>query len=269
MLECVQVPANLKEAIVSLENSRAAAVLSGGTLLMPQINTKPSGLQVLVSTRHLGLSNISVEGTRATVGATATLDAFGRDSRLRILRPVIESIASPPIRNMATVGGNLFAPQPHGDLAVALLALDAVVEIAGTAGRRQASVAEMLKKGISAAEIVTSVSFDIPAGGDWFYVKAMRRKFNSAAIVTVAAHITFASGVVRTAQIALGGAGPRPVRAPSAEAALLGHKLDLQTVQTAALAAAQDVEPFTDAYASAWYRARVLPIHIRRAFLGA
>ena len=47
---------------------------------------------------------------------------------------MIESIASPTIRNLATVGGNLFVAQPYGDLAVALLALDAQVDVAGPDG---------------------------------------------------------------------------------------------------------------------------------------
>jgi CO/xanthine dehydrogenase FAD-binding subunit len=75
-------------------------------------------------------------------------------------------------------------------------------------------------------------------------------------------------GKVAGARIALGGAAPRPVRALSVEAALIGRPLDAHSVTAAAQAAVNDIEPFSDAYASAWYRARVLPIHIRRALLG-
>ena len=120
MLDSVQAPTNLEAAFDALANARTSAILAGGTLLMPSINTKASSLNTLVSIRRLGLSSIRVEGRRATVGATTTLDEFGRDARLAVLRGVIEGIASPPIRNMATVGGNLFAPQPGGDLGVAL-----------------------------------------------------------------------------------------------------------------------------------------------------
>ena len=80
-------------------------------------------------------------------------------------------------------------PQPHGDLAVCLLALDASVEHEG--------------------ELLTGVSFKVPER--WFYTKAMRRKQNSASIVTVAS-----DGV----RIALGGVAPEPVRAHAAEEAL-------------------------------------------------
>ena len=46
----------------------------------------------------------------------------------RALAKAARAVGGPAIRNMATVGGNLFAPAPYGDFAVALLALDATVE---------------------------------------------------------------------------------------------------------------------------------------------
>jgi CO/xanthine dehydrogenase FAD-binding subunit len=96
----------------------------------------------------------------------------------------------------------------------------------------------------------------------------MRRRLNSAAIVAVAAVIAVENGAVASARVALGGVGRRPLRAPSVEAALLGQPLDAASVAAAAGRAIDDAEPFSDAYASAWYRARVLPVHIRRAILG-
>jgi len=269
MLQSFQTPSNLEDAFDALASARTSAILAGGTLLMPSINTEVSGIDTLVSTRRLGLSGIRIEGRRATVGATTTLDEFGRDPRLSVLRRVIESIASPPIRNMATVGGNLFAAQPGGDLAVALLALGAEVVIASRTGARTAPVAEIVKRGVEHEEIVTAVAFDIPATDEWFYTKAMRRTMNSAAIVSVAAFVTVANGVVCAARVALGAVAPTPVRAPTVEAALIGRPLDEASVTAAAALAARDTDPFSDAYASAWYRARVLPVHIRRALIGA
>ena len=58
------------------------------------------------------------------------------------------------------------------------------------------------------------------------------------------------------------------MRAAAAEAALRGRPLDRAAVEAAAAAALDDAEPFDDAYASAWYRSRVLPVHVRRALVG-
>jgi CO/xanthine dehydrogenase FAD-binding subunit len=58
------------------------------------------------------------------------------------------------------------------------------------------------------------------------------------------------------------------VRAASAEAALLGRPLDRPAAVAAGRRAAEDISPFDDSHASAWYRTRVTPVHVRRALIG-
>ena len=216
----VHLPTSPQEAVGLLGEG---TLIAGGTHVMPRLAPTES----LVSLRRAGLGGIEEDGDTILIGATTTLAEVGR--RVPFLTDAIESIASPTIRNLATVGGNLFVPQPHGDLAVCLLALDAQID--------------------KLDGLVTSISFRVPER--WFYTKAMRRKQNSASIVTVAS-----DGV----KIALGGVAPEPVRATKAEEALAQG--DLEGAAEAALDAA---DPFDDAYASAWYRRRVLPVHVRRA----
>ncbi|MBP2327783.1 CO/xanthine dehydrogenase FAD-binding subunit [Kibdelosporangium banguiense] len=256
-------PSSAAEAVDLLR--QGGWIVSGGTVVMPRVNTGAIPVDRLVSLRKAGLDEIHVDHTTATLGAATTLAKIGAYDGLRFLHPVIRSIASPPVRNLATVGGNLFVAQPHGDLAVALLALDARVEIVGRDGTREVSVGEL---SANPGEIVSTVHFELPRKGTWFYRKAMRRKHNSASIVTVAAVVAVEDGVVRSVRIALGGVAPRPIRAHAAEQALLGGVFDRSTVESAAEAAREGIEPFDDAYASAWYRARVLPVHVRRALLG-
>ncbi|WP_028059247.1 FAD binding domain-containing protein [Candidatus Solirubrobacter pratensis] len=238
--------------------SEGGLVIAGGTHVMPRLNTEPSDVESLVSLRRAGLAGVAIVDGIARVGAATTLAQLGREPELGFLRGALEAIASPTIRNMATVGGNLFVGQPYGDLAVCLLALDAEVHVAGE-NERTIEVGEPIAPG----ELVTAVTFELPGAANWRFTKAMRRRLNSASIVTVAAVVK--PGDVR---IALGGVAPRPVRARAAEALLTGKPLDREHVEAAAKAAVQDAEPFTDAYASAWYRERVLPVHVRRALLG-
>jgi CO/xanthine dehydrogenase FAD-binding subunit len=261
-----EVPESVADVVGALRDG--GLVMAGGTQVMPRLNTRAPGVDRVVSLRRAGLAGIEVADGVATIGAATTLAQLGADERLAVLRPAVESIASPTIRNLATVGGNLFVEQPYGDLAVCLLALGAEVEVTGPDGPALVSVDELLDRGVPAGQVVTSVRFAVPAPEAWRYVKAMRRRLNSAAIVTVAAVVTVRDGIVADVRIALGGAGSRPVRAPAAEAALAGGPLDRERVEAAASAAVPDAEPFSDAYASAWYRRRVLPVHIRRALLG-
>jgi len=266
MISAVRTPDSVAAAV-----GHAAAggwLMAGGTVVMPQVNNGAVGSPELISLRRAGLDGISLDGTAARVGATTTLAEVEESADLAFLRGAMRTVASPAIRSLATVGGNLFVTQPYGDLAVCLLALDATAEIAGPDGSREAPVDAVLASGVAPGEVVTAVRLAVPAPGTWFYHKAMRRRLNSAAIVAVAAVVETTGGLVTSARIALGGVAPRPVRAVSAETVLIGRPLESGVLEEAGRAARADIAPFDDAYASAWYRDRVLPVHLSRAFLG-
>ncbi|HVZ00885.1 MAG TPA: FAD binding domain-containing protein [Dongiaceae bacterium] len=268
MLRAIDVPQTAAQALNSLARARDAAVLAGGTTVMPRVQAGDSGIGALVSLGRLKLDRIEAKGERITIGAATTLAAMAEHKALGFLGGAIESVGSPTLRNLATIGGNLFMKQPYGDLAVCLLALDAALTVVSKKGARKIPIAAFLAKGIGRDAIVTAIGFTRPAKGSWFYRKAMRRAQNSAAIVAIAAHLPQAKGRIDDARIALGGCGERPVRAAAAEQALQGARLDAASIAAAAALLAKDAEPFTDAYASAWYRARVLPVHFRRAVFG-
>ena len=268
MLQTVVTPTSLGDLRIALKQAPNATLMAGGTLVMPIINEGAHGISTLVSLSKLGLDGVSFKKGVATIGAAAPIAELARHPELKFLSTVFESIASPTLRNMATVGGNLFAAQPYGDLAVCLVALDATVTIVNAKSKRSAPVEEIIKKGLKAGELVTQISFAIPKPSTFKYAKASRRALNSASIVTVAAVIPLAKGVVADCRIALGGVAAKSVRAKSVEKLLNGKVFDEKTVRAAAAAAAKDIAPFTDAYASAWYRARVTPVHICRALLG-
>jgi CO/xanthine dehydrogenase FAD-binding subunit len=265
MLTEVSVPRDLAAAARLLASG--GTVLAGGTILMPWLNDSASEPTALVSLRKAGLADVRVDGTRATLGAATTLAQLEGDARFGFLAPVVRSIASVPVRTLATVGGNLFARQPYGDLAVALVALGATATVIDQDATREVPVGDLVA-GTGPAGLVTAVTFEVPADGTFRYLKAARRRFNSASIVTVAATVTESDGVVTTARVALGGVGPHVLRARAVEAALAGRPLDEPTVAAAAEAGLAEIAPADDAYASAWYRRRVFPVHLRRALLG-
>jgi CO/xanthine dehydrogenase FAD-binding subunit len=252
VLSKVHLPSSAAEAADLLRNG--GWLIGGGTVVMPRVNTGAVPVNDLISLRHAGLGGIRIKQDTVCIGAATTLAEVGAHDGLGFLHPVIRSIASPPVRNLATVGGNLLVSQPHGDLAVALLALDASMDLVSADGARTVPVGEP----VHAHEVITEVHFGLP-NGTWRYRKAMRRKHNSASIVTVAAVLG------DDVRIALGGVAPRPIRAHAAEQVLMTTP---DAVTEAAEAAREGIEPFDDAYASAWYRTRVLPVHVRRALLG-
>jgi CO/xanthine dehydrogenase FAD-binding subunit len=207
-------------ADAAAELATGAALLAGGTVLLPR------GIEAerVVGLARAGLDGIERRDGRTVLGATATLAAVAR-----LDGPVAEAAAAvggPALRNMATVGGNLLAGAPYGDVGVALLALGATVDL----GDRTLPLEELW--GQHKGEVIRSVAFDDAPG---VYLRWARRAANSPAVVSVA---------VSGGRVALGGVAPHPVRSPAAEA-------HLDDPAAAGEAAAQEIDPPTDALASA------------------
>jgi xanthine dehydrogenase YagS FAD-binding subunit len=212
------------------------------------------------------------------------------------LRQAVGVTASPQIRNMATLGGNLLQRprcwylrnklshclrkggrrcfafrgenERHAilgggpcyivhpsDPAVALLALDASVTLAGPSGTRVVPLSEfyLLPKQdaqketvIADDELLVEVVIPTPARGSrGVYSKVAERGEHDFALVSVAAQIALAKGIVERVRIALGGVAPVPWRAEQAENVLLGRRLTEGKIRAASLVATAGARPLS------------------------
>jgi CO/xanthine dehydrogenase FAD-binding subunit len=220
-------PDSVEQAVAELASG--AAVLGGGTVVMPAAQAGTLDAERVVGLARAGLAGVERDGGRTTIGAMTPLAAV--DGPLSRAAGVV---GGPALRNMATVGGNLVV---GGDVAVALLALGADVRLSS----RTVGVDEFWSSFRAGEEIVLSVAFD--EDPDLVFIRCARRAANSPAVVSVA---------VSRGRVALGGVAPHPVRSPGAEA---GDPA----------AAAEEIDPPTDALASAWYRRRMTELFVRRA----
>jgi CO/xanthine dehydrogenase FAD-binding subunit len=217
------------------EAASGAAVLAGGTVLLP----RGVAAERVVGLARTGLDGIERRDGRTVLGATATLAAVARLDGA--VGQAAGAVGGPALRNMATVGGNLLAGAPYGDLGVPLLALGATVDLGG----RDLPLDELWSS-LRAGELIRSVAYDdAPAA----YVRWARRAANSPAVVSVA---------LSGGRVALGGVAPHPVRSTAAEA-------HLDDPEAAGEAAAAAIDPPTDAIASAWYRRRMTRLFVQRA----
>lgn len=235
--------------------------LGGGTLVVRAANEGDLSFSTFVRSTDPALSAIAVEDGRATLGASVTMAAIARHPALSALAKPARVVGGPAIRNMATVGGNLFAASPYGDFAVALLALDATVRTTeGDFGIEEFLAARD-------GRLVVSVSFDVSAADAFRFVKVSRVKPKGVSVLSIAALMAMDGGKVGAAHIALGCMADRPVRAKAAEAALTGAALTEEGIAPAVAVVGEGTQPVTDAVASAWYRGEVLPVHFRRLLL--
>ena len=238
--------------------------LGGGTLVVRAANEGDLSFSTFVRAADPSLTRIEVSGGQATLGAAATMAQIARHPGLADIAMAARAVGGPAVRNMATVGGNLFAPTPYGDFAAALLALDATVNT----GDAAMPIASFLGQRDRTGAIVTSVSFALPAEKKFRFLKVSRVKPKGISVLSLAAVLEEgADGTITSARIALGCMADRPIRAETAEQALLGKKGTRDGIAAALAVANAGTSPATDAVASAWYRAEVLPVHLGRLLL--
>jgi CO/xanthine dehydrogenase FAD-binding subunit len=258
------------EAAAALSSDRSARYLGGGTLVMRALNEGDISISTIVRASDAAMSRIDASASRVTMGAGVTFARILAERDLAFLHAPARSIGGPAVRNMGTVGGNLFAPVPYGDFTVALLALDATVAIQGSFGARDMALEEFLQsRERQAGTLVLSLSCQKPASNEAFrYRKIARIKPKGGSVVTLAAHLPVSSGRIAGARIALGSMAPLPIRARAAERALEGRALDASTISAAAAAATEGTSPGDNALASAWYRREIVSAHLRRLLSG-
>ena len=262
-------PDSLLEATQILaEHEDTLLVVAGGTVAMPLINEGVSTPEKVMGLNNAGLSYIEKSNGNLTIGAMTSLSTLLALKSIPMLSEAARNTGAWTTRNLGTIGGNLFVPSPAGDVAVALLALDARVKVANTAGERTIPLVDFfagfMSNVMKSDELLVEIVVPIPKG-ETAYIKHGRKMANTPAVVTVAAQVTGEASQISDARIALGAVGPHPIRALKAESVLAGSSLDPDVIQKTAAAAADECEPFTDAVASEWYRRKMVKVIVQRA----
>ena len=238
-----------------------ARLLAGGTLVMRALNYGDQRFDRILRVRE-PLQDIRGDGNRVVIGAGVTMSGIVASRDLGFLAPAARAVGGPAVRNMATVGGNLCAPHPYGDLTVALLALEGQAIMADGMIR---PLADFLA---DRQGLVRAVSILRPSGDVFRFRKVSRVKPKGVSVLSMAAHLNRSAGRLSDVRIAYGAMGGGPRRVPAVERALEGASLDAAGIAPALAAATDGLDPPTDALASSWYRREVAPVHLRRLLLG-
>jgi carbon-monoxide dehydrogenase medium subunit len=176
------------------------------------------------------------------------------------------------IRNRGTVGGSIAHADPAAELPAVALALDAQLEVATAAGSQQVAASEFFVGNWSTTlepdQLLTHIHFPVWTGRVGFAVDEVARRYGDFALTGAACGIGLDDrGVVDRAAIALFGMASTPVRAPEAEAALIGSTPDPSHLADVGLLAVRGLDPPEDVHASARYRQRV-GAHVTARALG-
>lgn len=243
--------------------------------------------QGFVTSRHLidikkipALLEVSEEPQGIVrIGAAVTHRQIARSPIVRRAHPALADAAATlgneRVRNVGTLGGNLCFAEPDSDPATVLLVLDASIRIEGQRGPRTLKLDEFLRGpfevALETAELLTSV--EIPKRPERTAVSYLRFGVLERPLVSVAASVTLAKDgrSLEDVHIAVGGAGPRPVRARDAEAMLRGQSLvdAIARLADAGDKAAEETRASDDHRASAEYRRAMIKVLVQRAVAAA
>ncbi len=274
---------SIADAVRLLSENPEAKALAGGHSLIPLMRFRLARPEVVIDIGGIdGLRGISVAGDAINIGALTTHAEIAASPDVQrangLLAEVAGGIGDPAVRNRGTIGGNLAHADPASDWATALTALGATVTVQGPSGSRTVPAGDFVEDAFATAladnELITTVSVPTLAANQRAEYAKMAHPASFYAVVGGAVVVTMDGDRCAAASVAVGGLTPRPVKAPSVEAALVGSTLTVHSIGDATARLSDDlnaagVDIIGDVYASADFRANVAPVEVKHALLHA
>ena len=255
-------PSSLADAVAALAGDDEARALAGGQTLIPVLKQRLNKPTKVVDLSKLGLSGITVTGDSVTIGAMTNHATVAASADVKRAIPALAALAGGigdiQVRNRGTIGGSLANNDPSACYPSAALALGATI----TTNKRSISADDyfqgMFTTALDAGEVITSISFPIPA-------KAAYIKFKNPASRYAMVGVFVANGP-KGVRVAVTGAGQSGVfRHTAAEAALSAN-------WSPAALDGVSISPDnmnSDIHASAPYRAHLVGVITKRAVTAA
>ncbi len=295
-------PLSVQAAVATIQKDASAQFIAGGTNLVDLMKRGVANPQKLVDITGLPLNKIELNGNAINIGSMVLNSVVAENDlivkHLPLLSQALQAGASPQIRNMATVGGNMLqrtrcayfydtalpcnkrepgsgcsaiggytrmhaifgtsdkciAVHPS-DMCVALVALDAVVQVTGARGARQIPFVDFHKlpgnnpekdNNLQKGELITGISVPVNKGlaAHTLYTKIRDRTSYAFALVSVAAAADMQGKKIKSVRLAMGGVAHKPWRLTVAESFLAGKDATLENFRAAANLALQGAKSF-------------------------
>ena len=268
-------PTSVDELASLMASHPDATVLAGGTDIGLWITKQHRELRTLIYTGHVAeLRQVAVNATHIEIGAAVTLS----DAMILIVEhyPDLEELflrfASPPIRNAATLGGNIANGSPIGDSMPALMVAGASLVLCRGKSRREVALENFYlayqHNDLRPGEFIETVRIPLPETGIVLHSHKLSKRFDQdISAVCMAYRLELDGERVVSVRVACGGLAATIKRAANCEAAVIGQQWNEATIGNAAQALANDFEPISDMRASAAYRLRAAQNLLRRFYL--
>lgn len=268
------------EAIVStgrtVKPQKSGTMLGGGTDLYVQRHDSIVHDDIHFLFDKEDLNGITENGGVCTLGSSVTVTDMATSpvfqKHFPDLQKYVKLVSSAPIRNMATIAGNIVNASPIGDFSIFFLALDAKLILEKDQQVRTLPLREFylgykqLNK--HPEEIITGISFSLPEKSSFFnFEKVCKRTHLDIASVNTAMHLTMEGDYITNAGISAGGVAPVPAFLSKSSSFLKGKKADTETLYELLTLLPSDISPISDARGTAEYKRMLLTQLVKAHFI--
>lgn len=256
-------PRTLPEALQFLDEYREKAVIvNGGTDIVEKLAHGTVQPEAVIYIQNMDeLKHITAENGYVTIGGAVSYQAILESPLCQpfaaLMQSVVE-IGSPPIRVVGTPAGNIGTAVPAADCNVAMMALNAEIVLASTAGERTVAFKDMFtgycKTQMAPNELIKAMKIPVlPPDTASAFVKLAKRKAQDISQVAAAVRLTVQNGVCQDISIALGAVSATTVKAYSYEKLLVGSNVEQGAADVQATVPAEAVfrSPRNKAYKEA------------------
>lgn len=262
----LEIPKKLAQIKNQKSKTKSKLLVSGGTDLYVQrweeLVQSESEFVVDKSIK----SEISIVKNKILLGGACTIQQVLESKIINkyfpSLQKQLELFGSLPIRNKATIAGNIVNASPIGDMTNILLSLDAIIHLNGKKKRIiplnkfYLGYKTLAKK---QDEIVDFVSINIPPKNYLFnYEKVSKRTYLDIASVNSSIYLVLKKGKLDSVKISAGGVAPIPLLLEKTSGILIGKEISAKLVKDCAETAMQEISPISDARGTVEYKRLLL-----------
>ncbi len=272
-------PGTVAEAIALLgEHGEGARILAGGHSLVPMMKLRLANPEHLIDINGIAdLEGIGKRNGEIRIGATTTqAEALASDlltDACPIIGETVAVVADPQVRNCGTIGGNIANGDPGNDLPAVMMVLGATYVLAGAAGERVVAAVGFSRgvydTALEPGEILTEIRIPAPPAGHGYAYRKMKRKVGDFATAAAAVILEIDGGICTRAALTLSNAGPAPIVAEAAAAALAGTAINDAAIIAAAEKVIEAADPVADLHGPVAFRKQMAGEMTRRAVRAA
>lgn len=257
-------------------NNTQKKFLGGGTDLYVQQHDTMHHEKINFLFNNTSLKGVEKQGNKCFIGASATVSDLIDSKVIQEYFPQFTKftklVSSTPIRNIATIAGNLINASPIGDFTIFFLALNAQIIFSDGTTKRELPLRKLYKgyKTLDKKpdEFIEKIWFELPdPHTKVHFEKVSKRTHLDIASVNTAICINLNKDIIVDASLSAGGVGPIPIFLAETSDFLKGKTVNETIIQKTLEIAGTEISPMSDARGTAIYKQTLLQQLIKAHFI--